>query len=79
MYGWDEDDKLDILLPMIEGQASEFVFEQLPTEALSDYHELITELTRRYRVIEISRSFVAKLSRRNQKHGENAEDYAAER
>ncbi|KAH3698906.1 hypothetical protein DPMN_073851 [Dreissena polymorpha] len=35
---------------MIEGQASEFVFAQLPTEVLSDYHELTSELTRRYRV-----------------------------
>ncbi|KAH3881206.1 hypothetical protein DPMN_005129 [Dreissena polymorpha] len=42
-YSWDEDDKLDNLLPMIEGQASEFVFAQLPTEFLSDYHELTTE------------------------------------
>ncbi|KAH3725816.1 hypothetical protein DPMN_051665 [Dreissena polymorpha] len=63
---------------MIEGQASEFVFAQLPTEVLSDYHELTSELTRRYRVIETSRSFAAELSRRNQKHGEKAEDYAAE-
>ena len=77
-YGWDDDDKLDNLLPMIEGQASEFVFAQLPTEVLSDYHELTSELTRRYRVIETSRSFAAKFSRRNQKHGEKAEDYAAE-
>jgi len=77
-FGWDDDDKLDNLLPMIEGQASEFVFAQLPTEVLSDYHELTSELTRRYRVIETSRSFAAKFSRRNQKHGEKAEDYAAE-
>ena len=63
---------------MIEGQASEFVFAQLPTEVLSDYNELTTELTRMYRLIETSRSFLAKFSRRNQKHGEKAEDYAAE-
>ncbi|KAH3711574.1 hypothetical protein DPMN_071245 [Dreissena polymorpha] len=60
------------------GQASEFVFAQLPTELLSDYHELTSELTRRYRVVETSRSFAAKFSRRNQKQGEKAEDYAAE-
>ncbi|KAH3770901.1 hypothetical protein DPMN_172199 [Dreissena polymorpha] len=37
-FCWDDDDKLDNLLPMIEGQASEFVFAQLPTEVLSYYH-----------------------------------------
>ncbi|KAH3809015.1 hypothetical protein DPMN_137378 [Dreissena polymorpha] len=63
---------------MIEGQASEFVFAQLLTAVLSDYHELTTELTRRYRVIETSRSFAAKFSRRNQKHVEKAEDNTAE-
>ncbi|KAH3882452.1 hypothetical protein DPMN_006392 [Dreissena polymorpha] len=76
-YG-DEDDKLDNLLPIIECQASEIVFAQLPTEVLSDYHELTTELTRKYRVIENRRSFAAKFSRQNQKHEEKAVDYAAE-
>lgn len=77
-YGWGEDDKLDNLLPRIEGQASEFVFSQLPLCALDDYGYLVEELTRRYRVVETSRSFAAKFSRRNQRHGETAENYAAE-
>ncbi|XP_053385508.1 uncharacterized protein LOC123539473 [Mercenaria mercenaria] len=77
-YGWTEEDKLDNLLPKIEGQASEFVFSQLPVEILDNYSELMSELTRRYRVIETSRSFAAKFSRRNQKHGETVEEYAAE-
>ncbi|KAH3777044.1 hypothetical protein DPMN_178480 [Dreissena polymorpha] len=76
-YSWEKGDKLDNLLPMIEGQAGEFVFAQLPTEVLSDYHGLTTELTKRYRVIETSRSFAAKFCRRNQKHGEKAEYHAA--
>lgn len=75
---WDENDMLDVLLPLIEGQASEFVFAQLPKETLRDYHDLTAELTRRYRVIETSRSFAAKFSQRNQRHGETAEDYAAD-
>ncbi|KAH3752860.1 hypothetical protein DPMN_187486 [Dreissena polymorpha] len=59
---------LDNQLAIIEGQASEFVFTQLPTEVLSDYHELTAELTRRYRVIDTSRSFAANFT----------EDYVAE-
>jgi hypothetical protein len=77
-YGWSEEDKLDNLIPRIEGQAAEFVFSQLPTEILNDYYELKSELTRRYRVIETSRSFAAKFTRRNQRHGETAEEYAAD-
>lgn len=77
-YRWCEDDKLDHLLPLIEGQACEFVFSQLHKDVLQDYFELTSELSRRYRVIETSRSFAAKYSKRNQRHGETAEEYAAE-
>lgn len=77
-YRWGYETRLDYLLPLIEGQASKFVFAQLPKQALCDYNELTTQLTRRYRVIETSQSFAAKFSRRNQKHGESAEAYAAD-
>ena len=76
--GWSEDDKLDSLLPRIEGQASEFVFSQLPPAVLENYYDLTSEMTRRYRVIETSRSFAAKFTRRNQRSGETAEDFAAD-
>ncbi|KAH3866624.1 hypothetical protein DPMN_029722 [Dreissena polymorpha] len=77
-YGWEEEDKLDNLLPRLEGQASEFVFTQLPSRILSDYERLTREITSRYRVIETPRSFAAKFNRRSQRHGETAEEYAAE-
>lgn len=35
-------------------------------------------MNHRYRVIETPRSFAAKFSRRSQKHGETAEEYASE-
>ncbi|KAH3813075.1 hypothetical protein DPMN_141524 [Dreissena polymorpha] len=41
-FDGNEGDKLDNLLPMIEGQACQFAFAQLPSEVLSDYHELTT-------------------------------------
>ncbi len=77
-YNWDDEDKLDHLLPRIEGQASEFVFTQLPRAILSDYQNLVAELNSRYRVIHTARSYAAKFSRRSQKYGETAEEYAAD-
>lgn len=77
-HNWDEECKLDYLLPRIEGLAGEFVFGQLPPVVLEDYGELIREMSNRFRVVETSRSFAAKFSRRNQRVGETAEDYAAE-
>ncbi|KAH3858137.1 hypothetical protein DPMN_100757 [Dreissena polymorpha] len=77
-YRWTDDERLDNLLPRIEGQASEFVFTQLPKRVLTSYRDLVYELTARYRVIETPQAFAAKLSKRNQRQGETAEEYDAE-
>lgn len=76
--GWNEDMKLDQLLPRLQGEAGDFVFEQLPKSAWSDYQELTKELNSRYRKVETSKTFAAKFSRRVQKVGETAEQFAAE-
>ena len=73
-----EDDKLDQLLPKLEGQAAEFAFAQLPPAILSNYGALVKELNCRFRVIETARSFAAKFSRRSQRTGETAEEFAAD-
>ena len=75
---WSAEEKLDQLLPRLEGEACEFVFTQLPRCVLRNYEELITELTCRYKKIETARSYAAKFSKRSQKPGETAEDYAAD-
>ncbi len=77
-YRWDDEDKLDQLLPRLEGQASEFVFSQLPPRVLTSYQHLVAELNSRYRVIHTARSYAAKFSKRSQKYGEMAEDFAAD-
>ncbi len=77
-YRWSDDDKLDQLLPRLEGVAGQFVFSQLSRDILYDYSELIGEINSRFRVVETAQSFAAKFSRRNQRHGETAEDYAAD-
>ena len=77
-FNWSIDDKLDNLLPRIEGQAAEFVFSQLPPHILEDYRELVQEMHSRYRVVETARSFAVQFSRRSQKYGESIEEYAAD-
>ena len=77
--GWNEDDRLDQLLPRMGDQAGQFVFTQLPKPVLNDYQELTREMNSRYRVVETARAFAAKFSRRTQKLGETtADDFAAD-
>ena len=59
-------------------QAGQFVFTQLPKPVLNDYQELIREMKSQYRVVDTARAFAAKLSRRTQKLGETAEEFAAD-
>ena len=75
---WTDEDKLDELLPRLQGGAGEFVFSQLPKRTRTNYRKLVKELSSRYRVVETKKTFAAQFSRRNQKPGETAEEYAAE-
>ena len=76
--GWSDEDKLDHLLPKLQGSAGDFVFTQLPRETLENYDELIREINNRFRVIETPRTFAAKFSQRDQRQNETAEEYAAD-
>lgn len=75
---WSPDEKLDELLPRLQGVAGEFVYEQLSHETRSNYASLCKELNNRFRVVETSKAFWVQFSHRNQKYGETVEDYAAE-
>jgi hypothetical protein len=75
---WDDEDKLDQLLPRIEGKAAEFMFSQLQPHVLYNYRELVREMNNRFMVIETNRAFASKFSRRCQKVGETVEDFAAD-
>ena len=77
-YGWGREERLDQLLPRIEGPASEFVFTQLPPAVVQNYDDLTAELNSRYKRIETARSFAAKFSNRTQGSGETVEEYAAD-
>ena len=75
---WSVDERLDELLPKLQGVAGDFVYGQLPTAVRSNYHSLCKELSSRFRVIETSKTFWMKFTNRNQCEGESAEDYAAD-
>ena len=49
---WDEEKKLDNLLPKLQGKAGDFVFSQLLQSTLATNRELIKELNSRFRVVE---------------------------
>ena len=59
---WDEESRLDNILPKLQGKAGDFVFSQLSKDTLSCYQELVTELNSRFRVVETEKSFAAKFS-----------------
>ncbi|KAH3769510.1 hypothetical protein DPMN_170779 [Dreissena polymorpha] len=48
---WNEEEKLDNLLPKLQGGAGEFVFTQLNHEVLTNYRELVTEINNIFRII----------------------------
>ena len=75
---WDNEAKLDNILPRLQGKAGDFVFNQLSQEVISCYPKLVKELNSRFHTIETEKTYAAKFSQRIQKHDETAEDYAAE-
>ena len=63
-YRWTNEERLDQLLPKLEGTAAQFVFTQLSPEVLNNYPHIVYEMNSRFRVIETARSFAAKFSQR---------------
>lgn len=76
--GWSNEEKLDQLLPRIQGQAGEFVYNQLPKSTLSNYKKLVKELDSRYVVVEIPKNFQNQFDKRNQEPYESYEAYSVE-
>ena len=75
---WTDNEKLQQILPRIQGTAADFVFGQLPESTLSDYQKLVREIEGRFDTIESSRTYKTKFSHRNQENGESVEEYSAE-
>ena len=75
---WSDEDKLDVLLPKLQGAAGTFVYDQLSEETRNNYKALKKELKNRFRIVENPKTYGAVFAGRNQKSTESVEDYAAE-
>ena len=75
---WTDEDRLDEILPRLQGAAGEFVFGQLRREVRGDYAHLVSELNSRFRVVVTKKTYGAQFSHRSQKANETVEEYAAE-
>ena len=75
---WTPDQKLEELLPRLQGTAGEFVYDQLAPATRRDYASLIEELHNRFRVVETRKTYGTQLCNRIQKPGESVEDFAAD-
>ena len=78
MNHWSKRDKLNELLPRLQGIAGEFVYGQLSRKARTNIDKLVDELRFRFRRIETPRAYGAAFSNRNQKPEEQVESYASE-
>ena len=76
--GLSKEERLDELLPKLQGEAGEFVYDQLNSNARKDYKRLTTELKNRFRKVENPKTYGTKFAACNQRVVQSAEDYAAE-
>ena len=76
--GLSMDEKLDELLPKLQGSAGEFVYDQLPSRVRQDYTALTRELKNRFRKVINPKTYSTKFSACNQRVNQSAEEYAAE-
>lgn len=75
---WSDEEKLDEMLPRLQGAAGEFVFGELDKKICSNYKLLVNELKSRFRKVETAKNFGAQFNHRSQKSNETVEAYAAE-
>ncbi len=73
LRGWNERQKLDELMPRLQGNAGEFVYEMLSAATRSSF-----PLNSRFRIIESRKTFTAQFNNRAQKQNESAQEYAAD-
>ncbi|CAC5426494.1 unnamed protein product [Mytilus coruscus] len=78
LQNWDNKTKLSELLTRLQGEAGDFVFDQLNSKTLKNYSKLATELKNRFGVFENKRTYKVQFNRRTQKSNEDTADYAAE-
>ena len=78
LNNWDKKEKLNELLSRLQGEAGDFVFDQLPIKTLESYRRLMKELENRFWSLESSRTYKLQFGRRKQLIGETPEKFASE-
>ena len=63
---WDEETRVDNLIPRLQGKAGDFVFTQLSRHTLRQCSEHIKELNSLFTVVETTETYAARFSQRNQ-------------
>ena len=76
--GWSDEDKLDVLLPKLQGEAGSFVYDQLSSRVRNNYKLLKVELKNRFRQVENPKTYSAAFAARKQRANETVEGFAAE-
>ena len=76
--GWNDEDKLDVLLPKLQGEAGSFVYDQLSSRVRNNYNLPKVELKNRFRQVENPKTYSAVFAARKQKTTETVESFAAE-
>ena len=75
---WTKEQKLDVLLPKLQGEAGRFVYEQLDSKTRNNYKSLKRELTNRFQKVENPKTYGTLFSTCKQKATEGVETFAAE-
>ena len=65
--GWSREEKLDELLPKLQGAAGEFVYDQLSSTVRQDYKTLTRELEKWFRKVINPKTYGTKVSASNQR------------
>lgn len=76
--GLNDDERLDLLLPKLQGDAGDFVFDQLNSKIRNNYSLLKHELKNRFRKVENPKTYGAIFAARKQRSNESIEAYAAD-
>ena len=77
-WGWSEEEKLDELIPRLQGEVGNFVFDQLRPKDRNNYEKLCNELNNRFKSAENPKKYAALFTTRRQKCNETIEAYANE-
>ena len=75
---WTKAMKLDMLLQKMEGDAGEFVYDQLSSKTRKNYKLLTRELHHRFMTVENKETFEARFDNRDKKSSESLEEYVAD-